>query len=451
MPSHRHAIGITRREWLQVGYSGLLALSMPSIFASAATPKPARAKSVVLVFLTGAPSHIDTFDPKPEAPVEIRGQFKTISTRTPGLAICEHLPQIAARSHQWALVRSMAHHENNHLLATHQVLTGAEMPGAKPDQVASRNDWPCYASALDYLRPRTDGIPSGVTLPTFLVEGPLTWPGQHAGFLGAKHDPWHVTQDPSKPNFKVDTLRFPTEFGIERLANRKTLLHEVDEHRRRLTRQAESEVFTEQQHRALAMLTSGRMARAFAIDQEPEAVRDRYGRHRYGQSLLLARRLVEAGVPLVQANMGIVQTWDNHADIFTTLQNRLLPPLDQGVAALLDDLTVRGLLDDTLIIMLGEFGRTPKIGVLPPNPQAGRDHWAPAFFAWFAGGGVRGGQIIGKTDAHGAYPVTPPFNPADLAATVYDALGVDPAIEIVDRQGRPVRLNGGQAMACIYG
>ena len=207
---------------------------------------------------------------------------------------------------------------------------------------------------------------------------------------------------------------------------------------------AECRRLADQQELAFSILTSGKIARAFELEREPVAVRDRYGRHSFGQSLLLARRLVQAGVPVVQANMGRVQNWDNHSNIFPTLKKRLLPPLDQAVAALLDDLDTTGLLDETMVLMLGEFGRTPKV------KSAGRDHWAPCFFALFAGAGVRGGQIIGKSDKIGAYPATTPYSPDDLGATVYHVLGVDPASEVRDRQNRPVQLNRGEVMEALF-
>jgi hypothetical protein len=454
---HRHATGIHRRELLQVGYSGLLGLGLSSLLerraagAEAATGPAARGpKSVILVFLTGAASHLDTFDMKPSAPPEVRGEFKPIATRLPGVHVCEHLPRLAARAEKYALVRSLSHRENNHLVATHHVLTGHPQPGAFFDKVASRDDWPCYSSGLAYLRPRRDGVPSGVNLPTFLMEGPLTWPGQHAGFLGPRHDPWQVTRDPSKPDFRMDNLRPAPDIEVARLGDRRALLDQIDRQRRELADLAECRRLSDQQQLAFSVLTSGKVARAFELDREPTAVREAYGRHPFGQSLLLARRLVEAGVPLVQANMGRVQNWDNHGDIFPNLKNRLLPPLDRGVAALLDDLGARGLLADTLVLMLGEFGRAPKITRFPGARSPGRDHWAPCFFGLFAGGGVRAGQVIGKSDKIGAYPVTPPYAPDDLGATVYHVLGVDPASEVRDRQDRPVQLNRGRVMEALF-
>ena len=381
--SHQHKIGINRRELLQVGYSGLLGIGVSSLLgrrAAADTAGATRArtpKSVILVYLTGAPSHLDTFDPKPDAPAEIRGEFRPIATRIPGLHFGEHLPRLAARADRFALVRSMSHRENNHLVATHHVLTGHPQPGAFFDKVASRDDWPCYSSTLNHLRPRSDGRPSGVNLPTFLMEGPLTWPGQYAGFLGPRHDPWQITRNPNAADFAVDNLRLAPGIEITRLGDRRSLLEQVDLQQARLAELAVARRLSDQQRLAFSMLTSGRIARAFAMDQEPAAVRDRYGRHAFGQSLLLARRLVEAGVPVVQANMGIVQNWDTHADNFGRLKNQLLPPLDRGVAALLDDLSATGRLDETLVLMLGEFGRTPRISTLPGSGSAGRVHGAP--------------------------------------------------------------------------
>jgi hypothetical protein len=456
---HRHTIGITRRELLQVGYTGLLGVSLPSLLAQravAATTKPEggaaprKPKSIIIVFLTGAASHIDTFDMKPEAPPEVRGEFKPIRTSVPGLLVCEHLPRLAARASKYAIVRSLAHRENNHLVATHHVLTGYPQPGAFFDKVASRDDWPCYSSALRYLRPRHDGIPTGVNLPMFLVEGPLTWPGQHAGFLGPKHDPWQITKDPNAADFRVESVRLAQGLEIDRLRDRRALLDQVQRQQREMEERAECRRLTDQQDLAFSILSSGAIARAFEMDREPVALRDRYGRHAFGQSLLLARRLVQAGVPVVQTNMGRVQNWDNHSAIFSTLKNRLLPPLDQAVAALLDDLEATGLLDDTLVMMLGEFGRAPKISRQGKSEAPGRDHWAPCFFGLFAGAGVRPGQVIGKSDKIGGYPMTTPYTPDDIGATVYHVLGVDPESEVRDRQGRPVQLNRGRVIEPLF-
>jgi hypothetical protein len=436
---------------LGVGIPTLLAQRAAATGAQPTKGATARkAKSIILIFLTGAPSHVDTFDMKPDAPPEIRGEFQSIATTVPGLRICEHLPRLAARAERYALVRSLAHRENNHLVATHHVLTGHPQPGAFFDKVASRDDWPCYSSALDYLRPRRDGIPSGINLPTFLVEGPLTWPGQHAGFLGPRHDPWQINRDPNARDFRVDSLRLAPGIEVGRLSDRVALLDQVNRQQQQFADLAATRRLSEQQELAISVLSSGKIARAFDIDSEPSAVREGYGRHAFGQSLLLARRLVEAGVPVVQANMGRVQNWDTHSSNFPKLKDRLLPPLDQGVAALLDDLATTGLLHETLVMLLGEFGRAPKITTQPRAKTPGRDHWAPCFFGLFAGAGVRGGQVIGRSDRMGAYPLTTPYSPDDIGATVYHVLGIDPAVEVRDRLNRPVQLCRGEAMHCLF-
>ena len=410
---------------------------------------------MILVFLTGGLSHLDSFDMKPDAPDGIRGEFKPIATAVPGIPICEHLPQLAARADQLAIVRSLAHAYTNHLNATHEILTGHSQPGAFFDKIASRDDYPCYAAAIDAIRPRADGIPSGVMLPTFLMEGPLVWPGQHAGFLGPKHDPWQVRQDPNRPGFGFEGLALAR--GPHRRAARSAEVAARPDRPRRSTSIASSAVerkdpFADQLERAYALLLSGKVARAFDLNSEDPRLRDRYGRHMYGQSLLLARRLVEAGVPIVQVNMGRVQTWDTHSANFKSLKDRLLPPTDQGVAALLDDLEARGLLDETLVIVTGEFGRTPRIGTSTGNVNTrdGRDHWAAVFSAVFAGAGVRGGQTIGQSDKMGAYPASRPYTPGDLAATIYRALGVDPDTELRDRLDRPIRLCTGEEIAPLF-
>ena len=449
--THRHETGMVRREFLQVGFSGFLGTSLASLLARR-TPgaAPSRAKSVILVFLTGAPSHIDTFDLKPRAPDGIRSEYKPIATNVSGMEFCEHLPGLATRADKLAVVRSMAHSNLNHLNATHHLLTGHAQPGAFFDKIASRSDYPCYASGLDYLKPRSDGVPSGVMLPTFLMEGPLTWPGQTAGFLGPKYDPWQIKRDPNSPTFREDNLTLPVGFSVERLQGRKKLLEEMSSTRDSLSQAASRDPMADQRESAYSLLLNGRVAKAFNLKSEDPKLRDRYGRHMYGQSLLLARRLVEAGVPIVQANLGSVQTWDSHSDIFRRLKNDLLPPTDRAISALLDDLQVRGLLDETLVVITGEFGRSPRLTKNNGQGIPGRDHWASVFTSVFAGGGVRGGQFIGQSDKFGAYPASPPYTPNDLAATVYAALGVDLESEVRDKLDRPLKLCTGSRIEALY-
>ncbi len=440
---HRHAIGINRRELLQVGYSGLLGLGLSSLNRSSASEQQSagarkKPKSLIIVFLTGACSHLELFDPKPEAPSGIRGELSSIPTKTSGLLACEVFPKLASRSDKYSVVRSLAHRENNHLVATHHVLTGNNQPGAFFDKIASRDDYPNYAGGLSYFRGPPEGTPCGVNLPTYLMEGPLLWPGQHAGFIGPRYDVMQVTSDPNKPTFKVDNLRPAEGMDVDQMKDRMSLLNAVNAQQRWLSESADTKKLSDQQQQALAVLTSGKVARAFDIDKEPAAVRDKYGRHAFGQSILLARRLVEAGVPVVQANMGRVQN-------FKRMKNELGPPVDAGVSALLDDLEDRGMLDDTLVMMVGEFGREPKV-----NKDAGRDHWAFCFCGMFAGAGVRGGQVIGKSDKTGAYPATTPYSPDDIGATIYSALGIDPHAEVRDRLNRPVQLNRGRVIQPLF-
>ena len=445
---HRHTIGVTRREMLQVGYSGLLGLGLTSFARGTDQPSLAnrkKPKSLIIVFLTGAASHHETFDPKPDAPDEIRGEYKAIPTKTTGLLACEYLPKLAARSDQYAVVRSLSHRENNHLVATHHVLTGHIQPGAFFDKIASRDDFPNYAAGRAYFRGAPEGTPVGVNLPTYLQEGPLLWPGQHAGFIGPKYDIMQVTRDPNAADFSIDNLRPAAGMDIGQMKDRMSLLDAVNTQQKWLAESADTKKMTDQQQQALAVLTSGKVARAFDIEKEPVAVRDKYGRHAFGQSILLARRLVEAGVPVVQANMGRVQNWDNHGDLFKRMKKDLLPPVDSGVSALLDDLADRGMLEDTMVMMLGEFGREPKI-----NKSAGREHWGPCFCGLFAGAGVRGGQVIGKSDKTAAYPSTTPYSPDDIAAAVYTVLGIDPHAEVTDRLGRPVQLNRGHVIRPLF-
>ena len=450
---------LNRRQCLQIGAAGVAGASLPLLNRSAcATGAGAgngagKAKSALLILLSGGPSQLDMLDPKPQAPAEIRGEFSAIDTTIPGVQICEHLPKLAQQTDRWSILRTMAHVEHNHLLATHVALTGRPTPiprgGSDLDRVESRYDFPNFAAALDYVRPRHDGIPNGVSLPNYFIEGPLTWPGQHAGFLGAKHDPWQINHDPNDPNFKIDSLSLQPGLTANRLVSRRQLLEQLND-RASTDKQGRLQSFADQQAMAFSLLTSANVARAFQIDQEDAAVRDRYGRHKFGQSLLLARRLIQAGVPMVQAAMGIVQTWDTHVDNWGRLKNTLLPQLDQGLAALMDDLATMGLLDDTLVVVMGEFGRTPKISTLPGDVVPGRDHWASAYSGLFAGAGIRGGQVVGQTDGIAAYPVSQSWSPADVCTTIFEALGVGSDAVLFDPLGRPNHLLNGEVIEPLY-
>ena len=451
---------LDRRRALAVGAAGVVGSGLPNFGASNAAAEPrdsstsARAKSVLIVMLSGGPSQLDTLDPKPKAPTEIRGEFSPINTAIPGISVCEHLPRLAIQMDRWAILRTMAHREHNHLLATHVALTGRPTPiprgGSDIDRVESRNDFPNFAAALDFLGPRQDGIPSGVSLPNYLIEGPLTWPGQHAGFLGPRHDPWQINHDPNDPGFRVDALSLPQDMSSMRVASRRQLLDQLSRDCVPLKSDGRATAFSEQQDVAFSLLTSAKVADAFRIQDEGDANRDRYGRNKFGQSILLAKRLIEAGVPIVQATMGIVQTWDTHTDNWGRLKNTLLPQLDLGLAALMDDLAATGLLKETMVIVMGEFGRTPRISTLPGTSTAGRDHWASAYSGLFAGAGIQGGQTIGETDSIAAYPITRAWNPADVCTTLFDALGVPHDAVVVDPLLRPNHLLNGESIAPLY-
>ncbi|HUQ70214.1 MAG TPA: DUF1501 domain-containing protein [Planctomycetaceae bacterium] len=445
---------LDRRQMLQVGAAGVAGAALPLTGrAERAEEGFARAKSVLWIHLSGGPSQLDMWDPKPDAPAEIRGEFKTIPTNVPGIIVSEHLPRFATQMDHWSIVRTLAHVEYNHLLATHVALAGRPTPiprgGSDLDRVESRFDFPNFAAALDYIRPRSDGIPTSVSLPNYFIEGPLTWPGQHAGFLGPKHDPWQINHDPNAADFRIDSLRLQEGVTPPRLVSRRELLDHLNRHPSALG-PGRPASFGEQQDLAFSLLTSAKVADAFQIDKEDPAVRDRYGRNKFGQSILLARRLVAAGVPVVQAAMGIVQTWDTHVDNWGNLKNKLLPQLDQGLAALMDDLSAMGLLDQTLVVVMGEFGRTPKISTLPGQTVPGRDHWPNAYSGLLAGAGVRGGQVIGTTDAIAAYPVTRPWSPADVCTTLFNALGVSHDALVVDPLNRPNHLLNGEVIAPLY-
>ncbi|HQU45704.1 MAG TPA: DUF1501 domain-containing protein [Pirellulales bacterium] len=448
---HHHRLGLDRREILQVGFSGLLGLNFNQVIGRTALaddrgPNFGKAKSVILVFCTGAPAHQDIWDLKPDAPAEVRGEFKPADTNVPGVQITPHLPGLAKMADKYAIVRSMTHNLPGHEQATHFVLTGVNALPAGATHMASRNDWPCYASCVQYLRPRSDGLPSGVMLPTYLHNG-YGFSGQNGGFMGSAFDPWQLTRDPNAADFRLTELDLLPGLTVERLNNRRGLLADLDAQRRDLAEAATAGDLSARVQNAYTLLTeNARFRAAFDLASEPAEARDRYGRHPFGQSLLLARRLVEAGMPVVQANMGPMNNWDTHGQNFQQLKDRLLPPLDQGLSALFDDLAARGLFDETLVVVVGEFGRTPQI-----NATAGRDHWSGVFSAVFAGAGVRGGQAIGASDAQAAWPATRGWYPADLGATVYCALGIDPGSQIIDRLGRPHRMNAGEVIGPLYG
>ncbi len=451
-PSYHRASMLCRRQLLQAGYSAALGLGLSGVLkgrkasaASISTPLFGRAKSVIFIFLTGAPSHQDIWDLKPDAPAEVRGDFRPIDTNVPGVQIGPHVPRLAAVADKFAIVRSMTHSLPSHEHATHFVLTGVNQVPPGSTHMASRSDWPCYSATMQALRPREDGVPSGVMLPTYIHNG-YGFSGQTGGFMGSQFDPWHVTKDPAAADFNIEELTLLQGLDDRRVQSRRGLLSSLDDQHQHLQLPSAAQSLSRSVEKAHQLLgAAGQFRDVFDMEREPAEVRDRYGRHSFGQSLLLARRLVEAGMPIVQANMGTMNNWDTHGDNFGQLKNRLLPPFDQGLAALLSDLDERGLLDQTLVVAVGEFGRTPQI-----NPGAGRDHWSGVFSAVFAGAGVQGGQVIGASDDQAAYPATRGWYPADLGATIFTALGIDPESTMMDRQDRPHRVNTGEVIAPLF-
>jgi hypothetical protein len=452
---------LSRRELIEVGCSTALGLGLSTLVggrARAASVTPPRAKSVLFLFLFGGPSHLDTFDPKPEAPDECRGEFRPIDTSVPGVRICEHLPQLAQRMHHWALVRSMSCSSSfgDHRFAVQGMLGGVDElpPGA--GLAASRHDWPSWCASVEYFRRSGHGMPASVVLPGEILDpGTGMYPAQNAGLLGAKFDPFQVRSNPADQNYRVDeSLRMPAGLSIDRLASKRDLLAALDRQRFQLDASFKTRSYDHDRQEAFHLLTNGRLARALAVEDEPAAVRERFGRNVYGQSMLMARRLIAAGIPIVQANITNHAFWDTHYNNFPSLRKDLLPQFDRAVSALMDDLDTSGLLRETLVVMMGEFGRTPKLvkpdGLIPHFKSAGRDHWMDCFFGLFAGAGVRGGQVIGRSDAIGAHPMTQAYHHSDVAATVYTALGIDPASQFVDIQGRSHRLNNGNVIEPLY-
>ncbi len=462
--------GLSRRRLLKVGGLGALGLTLPELLRAEAEGPAARGgegrggasskglapiRSCILVFYYGGPSHIDTVDMKPKAPAEVRGEFGSIATSAPGLRVCEHMPHTARVMDRLAVIRAMHHPMTNHNAAAFATLCGRNPAKGDLEILGNdRNDPPCYGAALGALLPTRPGLPTAVALP-HVMYNVVQLPGQEAGFLGSAHVPFQVNADPGAPDFRLGDLDLPAEVTIDRLDHRADLLRRLDGRRRRIEARADaggrgpdpSDVYTE---KAFSLLHSPAVRRAFDLAAEDPRLRDRYGRTKLGQSMLLARRLVEAGVRFItvydgQYN-GQTANWDSHADVFPRHKNDLLPPADRGFAALIDDLTARGLLGETLVIAMGEFGRTPRM-----NGTAGRDHWPYCYSIILAGGGVRGGITYGSSDKLGAYPDTDPVTPADLAATLFWRLGLDPAREIVDLSGRPYKLADGQPIRAVFG
>ena len=444
----------SRRDLLRAGALGAAGLALPQLLRARATdstaPRP-RADACILLFLWGAPSQFETFDPKPEAPAGIRGEFGVRRTRLPGVLFGEHVPLLAARNDRFALVRTCAQSSTHHQSAAYEALTGYPPSRDAVALTATATDHPNLGSVVAARAPGQSRLPRFVQLPQLASDvGNLT-PGQFAGFLGRPYDPLAVVKDPCAADFDVVELSLPADISAARLRDREGLRRLVDRQAQVLARSAEGRALDVYHERAVRLLTGPEVRRAFDLGREPAALRQRYGPNTLGQSCLLARRLVEAGVKLVTVCSGFngktpQDAWDTHTDNFRRLKGRLLPPLDRALAALLDDLGERSLLRRTLLVVMGEFGRTPRI-----NKAAGRDHWHHCYSVLLAGGGVRPGVVLGRSDRHGAYPVQGRVcRPADLCATVYSSLGINPAAEMVDQGGRPLPLSRGEPLRELF-
>jgi hypothetical protein len=454
---------LSRREMLRVGSLGVAGLALPELIrqrAMADATEPARrlnsfgrAKSCIVLFLMGGPPQHSTWDPKPDAPAEIRGDFKPISTSVAGLQVSELLPKTAALANHLCLVRSMRTGDNAHSSSGYYMLTG------QPHQPMNRenanpgfpNNWPNFGTTVRRLRGDAT-LPGSIRLPhhIFNTDGSV-WPGQDAGFMGRALDPWLFRCEPASATFKIPEFTLPVDVSLERLQQRHSLLAALDQHRADVERRGALATYDAATRQAFDLLTSPRSRAAFQLEAESPAVRDRYGPTQFGQSVLLARRLVEAGVSLVQVNWfrgpdepSDAPCWDSHVKEAQRLRTALAPPFDQAFSALVSDLFDRGLLDETLVACVAEFGRSPRI-----NGAGGRDHWGNVFSVCLAGGGIRGGCVHGASDAGGGEPKDGVVYPPDLLATLFHCLGYAATTELRDTLGRPFSISRGQAVRGI--
>jgi uncharacterized protein DUF1501 len=414
-----------------------------SRLAVAGPSSQAKAKSVILIFNCGAPSHIDLWDPKPDATDTVRGEFQTIATKVPGIQITELMPRLAERTDKLAIVRSVHHRHSSHNSGMYWSIVGRPYRIDNTLLNPSPTDYPCFGTLVGWLAQR-DGY-SGAVPPYVITPEPhcdskvYITPGQFGGCLGSKYDPFVLQADPNASDFRVRDLRLNDELAGGRLEQRSELLGKLGSRTRSVPSPTAAE-YDVHRSQAASLVASGDAARAFDLSKEPTAIRERYGRHTWGQSHLLARRLVESGAKFVTTVNGPSITWDTHLDNFGRLKNKLVPPMEQAYAALLDDLDERGLLDSTLVVWMGDFGRTPTI-----NKDAGRDHWPQCYTVVLAGGGIRGGQVFGASDKIGAYPHDRPVTPADIHATVFKALGYDcQKVTYHTADGRPTLLSDGE-------
>jgi hypothetical protein len=449
---------VSRRTWLKVGGLGVGGLSLPQLLAhraEAAEQPVQKAKNVILFWLTGGVPQHDTWDPKPNGPDSARTPFGVIPTSTPGLHIGGLMPKTARLTHHMAVIRSMSTGDNSHSSSGYQMLTGVpHIPLSRENALPEApNDWPSLDALVRTQIQNKQGLPAAITLPRHIANvGEKVWPGQDAGFLGRQYDPWLLTCDPSEENFEIPALSLPEDVSQVRLDRRLGLLKQVDRHLNKLEEHASAQKYDLRTSQAINLLAGEAARTAFDLSNEPDKVRDRYGRTKFGQSVLLSRRLIEAGATLVHVNWQRIEgkenngSWDTHKKHNESLEGWLMPIMDQTFSALIEDLEQRGMLEETLVAWVGEFGHTPKI-----NARAGRDHWGRAFSIALAGGGIQGGTVIGATDRQAGEVTAEMVRPADYIATVLHCLGISPETIIHDAQGRPIPLSRGKVIDEIVG
>jgi hypothetical protein len=459
-PPQRLCDGTSRRDFLRLGTVGTLGLGLPEFLRATRHDRDpsgfGRARRCVLLFLTGgAPQH-DTFDPKPLAPVEYRGELRPIATSVPGIHVSELLPRLARHADKYCLVRSVTHNDRIHTTAGYTMLTGMPHPQANGRSAADvrpgPHDHPHVGALLARARPSLQGLPVYASLPEIIKDaGVNTYPGLDGGLLGQQYAPFRIETDADRTSFRVPDVFLDSDMTTGRLDDRRALLACINRSLDRVEARSPLADLDAFQQQAFALMRSPALQRAFDLGRESASLRDEYGRHLFGQGCLLTRRLLEAGLALVSVYWHYEgpddsPVWDTHQNNYPHLRQRLAPPTDRAVAALLSDLDERGLLDETLVICLGEFGRTPRI-----NVQGGRDHWSAVQTVLLAGAGVRGGSVWGASDRLGAYPASQAVTPAELTATVLHLLGVEPELELRDRTGRPLVACQGKPVVGLLG
>jgi hypothetical protein len=441
----------TRRTFLHAGILSPLGFGLADALranAAASSPRVGTAKACILLYMTGGPAQHETFDPKPNAPDGIRGEFRPIATSVPGMQICELLPMMAQQAHRYSIIRSVFHNSDTHGVGVHYNLTGLlHAPRASGEPQVDRRDPPCVGSAVRQLRGDRNGLPAAVQLPRPVGDqNNAMWGGQHAGFLGSRYDPLFIFDETWRPGDPMPGFTPPEGVDLSRQSARTNLLETMQNGRP--TASAVERDLERFQQLAFDALRSRQAWRAFTLDNEPRHLIDRYGDNRFGRSCLVARRLIEAGVGFVTVPWVYKQSeqnFDTHSRNFSKMRDMLLPPVDRAFSALLEDLTQRGMLDETLVAWTGEFGRTPRI-----NGDAGRDHWGRVYSTALAGGGVRGGQVIGRSDPQGGVPADNPVHASDFVATIYHALGYGAETSVVDPLGRPHHVVQGKPVLELF-